>query len=130
MAVATDEYKNVYGHFGTATLFTVYSIENGTLAGKAELVNDGTGHDATVKRLIEEGVSVVICGGIGAPAMEGLMSAGILVIPGMQGDIDVAVSSYLDGSALASSEATCSSHDHGDGHADGEGCHCSGGCCH
>ena len=58
--------------------------------------------------------------------MEALMSAGILVIPGIQGDMDVAVASYLDGSISADSRATCSSHSH----EDGEGCHCSGGCCH
>lgn len=124
IAVATDEQKNVYGHFGTATLFTVYSMKDGVLEGKSELKNDGTGHDATVAKLIAEDISVVICGGIGAPAMESLMAAGVLVIPGIQGDIDVAVSSFLDGSISAGSTPTCSSHE------EGEGCNCNGGCCH
>lgn len=126
IAVAADENRNVYGHFGTASRFVVYTIENGALTGKEELQSAGDGHEGAVRRLTEAGISVVICGGIGAPAMEALMSAGILVIPGIQGDMDVAVASYLDGSISADSKATCSSHDH----EDGEGCHCSGGCCH
>lgn len=126
IAVAADENRNVYGHFGSASRFVVYTIENGALTGKTELQSAGDGHDGAVRRLTEEGISVVICGGIGAPAMEALMSAGILVIPGIQGDIDVAVGSYLDGSISADSKATCSSHDH----EDGEDCHCNGGCCH
>lgn len=124
IAVATDENKNVYGHFGSATLFTVYSMKDGVLVEKSELKNDGTGHDETVKKLLAEDISVVICGGIGAPAMQSLMSEGVLVVPGMQGDIDVAVSSFLDGSISADTTPTCTSHE------DGEECNCSGGCCH
>lgn len=135
IAVATDENKNVFGHFGSCKLFTVYSMENGRLLEKKELVNEGCGHVETVAAMEAEGVEVVICGGIGGPAMAGLMEKGIMVVPGVQGDIDVAVSSLLDGSLSADSTPTCTSHEHGDG----EGCHCGGheedgcgcgGCCH
>ena len=40
---------------------------------------------------------MVICGGIGIEAMEGLMSKGILVMPGAEGDVDVVTAAYLDG---------------------------------
>lgn len=138
IAVTTDENKNVYGHFGSATLFTVYTLEDGKLVEKKELANAGDGHTNTVENLVKEGVSVVICGGIGGPAMQGLLNKGILVIPGASGDIDVAVASYLDGSLTANNAPTCNHHDHEDGdctcaehheHEEG-GCHCGGGCCH
>lgn len=137
IAVTTDENKNVYGHFGSATLFTVYTLEDGKLVEKKELANAGDGHTSTVENLVKEGVSVVICGGIGGPAMEGLLNQGILVIPGAKGDIDVAVAGYLDGSLTANNAPTCNHHDHEDGectcaeheHEEG-GCHCGGGCCH
>jgi len=122
IAVATDENKNVFGHFGGCKKFTVYSMENGKLVGKSVLENEGLGHAQTVAALIAEGIEVVICGGIGGPAMESLMEHGIMVVPGVQGDIDVAVSSLLDGSLTAGNEPTCSSHDHH--HEDGEGCGC------
>ncbi len=137
IAVATDENQNVYGHFGSATLFTIYSFEEGRLVEKKAFTNEGIGHSATVEALVKEDVSVVICGGIGGPAMEGLLQKGIIVIPGVQGDIDVAVSSFLDGSLSPDNVPTCDHHDHegGDcncgGHGDDHGgCHCGGGCCH
>ena len=142
IAVATDENKNVFGHFGSCKTFTVYSMENGKLVGKSVLENEGLGHAQTVAALIAEGIEVVICGGIGGPAMQSLMEHGIMVVPGVQGDIDVAVSSLLDGSLSSGNEPTCSSHDHDHHHEDGEECGCGcgghdeeggcgcGGCCH
>ena len=136
IAVTTDENKNVYGHFGSATLFTVYTIEDGKLVEKKELANAGTGHASTVATLVNEGVKVLLCGGIGGPAMQGLLQEGILVIPGLQGDIDIAVSSYLDGSLIASNTPTCDHHEHEDGacncgdDSEEEGCHCGCHCCH
>ena len=137
IAVTTDENKNVYGHFGSATLFTVYTMEDGKLVEKKEIANEGTGHVTTVETLVNECVNVLLCGGIGGPAMQGLLQKGILVIPGLQGDVDVAVSSYLDGSLTASTTPTCDHHDHEDGEGcncgeDGEeeGCHCGCHCCH
>lgn len=138
IAVATDENKNVFGHFGSCKTFTVYSMENGKLIGKSELYNDGCGHAETAATLIAAGIEVVICGGIGGPAMAALMEHGIMVVPGVQGDIDVAVSSLLDGSLNAGNEPTCSSHNQEE--SEGCGCGCDGpdeeggcgcgGCCH
>lgn len=136
IAVTTDENQNVYGHFGSATLFTVYTLTDGKLVEKKSFENAGTGHTATVEALVKEGVQVVICGGIGGPALNGLLQQGIVVIPGVQGDIDVAVNSFLDGSLMASNTATCSHHDEEDGEcscggdcSEEGGCGC-GGCCH
>ena len=64
IAVTTDENKTVYGHFGSAELFTVYTLEDGKLVEKKELANAGDGHTNTVENLVKEGVSVVICGGL------------------------------------------------------------------
>lgn len=123
IAVTTDENRNVYSHFGTATRFTIYTMKDGILLEKQELINEGTGHEATVEKLLQEDISVVICGGIGGPAMQSLMNAGVLVVPGIQGDVDVAVNSFLDGSLSAGTAPTCSSHESGQE----SGC---GGCCH
>ena len=82
----------------------------------------------SIDLLKEMGVNVVICGGIGSAAMGLLMDEDILVIPGMQGDIEVAVASYLDGATIPSTEANCDHHDHGDGEHNCGGCSC--GSCH
>ncbi len=126
IAVTTDEENNVFGHFGHCERFTLYSMSDGILMAKTALNTDGNGHEAMVQVLVENNVKVLICGGIGRGAMEALLAAGITVIPGMTGDIDVAVAGFLDGSLKESAEPNCSTHDSGDCSCDG-GC---GGCCH
>ncbi len=60
-------------------------------------------------------------------AMEGLMEAGILVIPGAQGDADVVTAAYLDGSLSGDDSALhCGHHGHQGEGSNGE---CSNGEC-
>ncbi|MCR5153730.1 MAG: P-loop NTPase [Lachnospiraceae bacterium] len=112
IAVATDEKGNVDGHFGKAKLFTVYNIKEDKLTGKESLTCDGNGHEGAVKLMKEAGITAVLCGGIGEEAMSELMKAGIMVVPGASGDIDVVVSTFLDGSLFGggsvNDEPTCS----------------------
>ena len=110
IAVATDENNNVFQHFGKTQTFTIYEIEGKDLKSKNTITSKGEGHSELVTLLSENNINVVICGGIGLHAMEGLMEAGMLVIPGAQGDIDVVTASYLDGSLQASDSPTCDHH--------------------
>jgi Mrp family chromosome partitioning ATPase/predicted Fe-Mo cluster-binding NifX family protein len=125
IAITTDEKNNVFGHFGKTERFTIYELEGKELIGKTTLSSNGSGHSALVELLAGENVNVLICGGIGMGALEGLMAAGILVIPGATGDVDVVAASYLDGTLSASEGSTCDHH-HDHNHGDGEGC--SGNC--
>lgn len=124
IAVTTDENNNVYGHFGTCTNFTIYEIDGTKLNTKSKLDASGSGHSAIANLLIENEVDVLICGGIGAAAMNMLLEAGILVVPGQQGDIDVTVASYIDGSLRTSDTATCGGHEEGEACSCGESCGC------
>ena len=129
IAVTTDENHNVFQHFGHCADFTVYEIEGSSFVSKTAVKNTGEGHEQTAEFLKELGVNVLVCGGIGSGAMAALMEDDILVIPGMQGDIDVAVAAYLDGSSQPSNQPNCNHHDHDHDHE--EGCGCGGGChCH
>lgn len=125
IAVTTDDEGNVFGHFGHCEKFTLFHMNNGQLVGKEEITNAGHGHTDTANLLIGKQVKVLVCGGIGSAAMDMLLEAGILVVPGAEGDINVAVASFLDGSLAAGTTSNCGSHDHEDG-----GCCCGGGCCH
>lgn len=98
IAVPTDGKNNVFGHFGKTTEFTLYEIKDNKLTGKTLLGAEGEGHGKNVEMMKKEKINVVICGGIGMEAMEGLMAGGILVVPGAAGDADVAAAAYLDGS--------------------------------
>ena len=128
IAAATDEDGNVSGHFGHCECFTIYTLENGSLQNRVTVKPEGGGHAAMAGFLKDRGVNVVICGGIGGPAMQMMMEAGILVVPGMQGDVDVAVAAYLDGSAGASYDSNCD-HSACPSHEEGEDCTCAGRCC-
>ena len=105
-------------------------MENNSLITQTVLTYSSTGHAETTSMLIDAGVKVVICGGIGSAAMGMLMEEDVLVIPGMQGDIMVAVASYLDGTIETIGQATCGHH-HGEheGHSCSDG-GCSCGSCH
>lgn len=124
IAVATDESNNVFQHFGKTERFTVYEISGKELISKSTLSSNGSGHSELVTLLTEQKVNVLICGGIGMGAMEGLMEAGILVIPGATGDVDVAAAAYLDGSLAESSLPTCDHHDHDHEENCGGTCNC------
>lgn len=120
IAVTSTESGNVHEHFGRCETFTIYELEGDNLIHREVLKNTGSGHEEVANFIKELGANVVICGGIGAPAMQLLMEAGILVIPGMQGDVDIATASYLDGAIYTEeAESSCGS----------GGCSsCAGGC--
>lgn len=59
--------------------------------------------------LEEQGVNVLICGGLGGGAQTALAEAGIEVCSGASGDADQAVESYLKGE-LASAGVNCDHH--------------------
>lgn len=99
IAVASDENNNIFKQFANCKKFTIYEVTDKLLTGKKIITVEEEG-DATLTTLLKEhGVGVVICDGIGIHALETLMAADILVVPGMLGDIDVAVASYLDDSS-------------------------------
>lgn len=127
IAVTTDEENNVFQHFGHCKRFTLYTMSDGILMAKSVLETDGNGHEAMAQVLAEKNVKVLLCGGIGMGAMQALMAADVLVVPGLSGDIDVAVAGFLDGSLSTSTEPNCSTHEAGGCDCDGGSC---GGCCH
>lgn len=92
---------------------------------------DGKGHGALATFLKENGVDVVICGGIGGGAQNALSEAGIKWYGGVKGDCNQAVISLLVGKLDYNPDAKCDHHDHehDEGHTCGD--HgCGGNCNH
>lgn len=124
IAIPTDGNNNVFGHFGKAAEFTLYEIKDNELVGKTILSAAGEGHSKTVEMMKREKINVLICGGVGMEAMEGLMTGGILVIPGASGDADAAAAAYLDGSLQENEgKATCACQGGEHEHEGGCSCH-------
>lgn len=126
IAITTDEDHTVFQHFGKCPSFTIYNIEDGKLSSQQVLDAGDTGHEALAELLAKEQVEVLICGGIGAGAMNALMENQIMVVPGQQGDIDVVTQAFLDGTLMMSTTPNCDHHHEDEGHSCE--CGCSGGC--
>lgn len=126
----TYDNGNVFQHFGKSESFKVYEVENGQVVSSEVIGSNGTGHGALAGLLAEQGVDVLICGGIGGGAQAALAEAGVELCSGAQGDADAAVEAYLK-DELTSAGATCDHHDHEEGHSCGgheEGGSCGGSC--
>ena len=124
----------IFQHFGKTESFKVYEVEDNKVVSSEVIGSNGTGHGALAGLLAEQGVNVLICGGIGGGAQTALTEAGIELCAGAQGNTDQAVESYLKGE-LVSSGANCDHHHHEEGHScdsheEGHSCgdSCGGGC--
>ncbi len=123
-------HKNgeVFQHFGHTEEFKVYEIENQEILSSEVISTEGSGHEALAVFLAEQGIRVVICGGIGSGAQAALDEAGIELCAGAEGNADEAVASYLKGE-LVNTGVNCDHH--GEGHSCGsheEDGHCGHGC--
>ena len=130
----TYDNGEIFQHFGKTESFKVYEVEDNKVVSSEVIGSNGTGHGALAGLLAEQGVDVLICGGIGGGAQTALTEAGIELCAGAQGNTDQAVESYLKGE-LVSSGVNCDHHHHKEGHScdsheEGHSCgdSCGGGC--
>ena len=122
----TYDNGNVFQHFGKTESFKVYEVEDQKVVSSEVISSNGSGHGALAGLLAEQGVDVLICGGIGGGAQAALSEADIELCAGAQGNTDEAVEAYLKGE-LVSSGVNCDHH--GEGHSCGhheEGHSCGG----
>lgn len=134
----TYDNGEVFQHFGKTESFKIYNVEDNTVVSSEIIGSNGTGHGALAGLLAEQGINVLICGGIGGGAQAALTEAGIELCAGAQGNTDQVVEAYLKGE-LESSGVNCDHHhheedhscgDHESGHSCGDSCGsgCGGSC--
>ena len=128
----TYENGKVFQHFGKTESFKIYEVEDNQIVSSEVISSNGSGHGALAGLLAEQGIDVLICGGIGGGAQAALADAGIELCAGAQGDTDQAVEAYLKGE-LVSSGVNCDHHGEGQScghHEEGHSCgdSCGGGC--
>lgn len=119
----THENGEIFQHFGHTAEFKIYEINDNKIA-RTDVIGTGTsGHGALSGMLAAIGVSVLICGGIGAGAQTALGKVGISIYGGVNGNADKAVEAFLEGKLQYNPDAKCDHHDHGDDHECGDhGC--------
>lgn len=126
----TCENHQVFQHFGHTPGFAVFEAESGRIISEKELCSGDSGHGALAALLAEERVDVLICGGIGAGAVNALKSAFIMVVGGAEGDVREVAQAFIDGTLKVREDFHCNHHHHGEEHTCGShGCG-SGGCRH
>ena len=126
----TYDNGEVFQHFGRTESFKIYEVEDNKVVSSEVISSNGTGHGALAGLLAEQGVNVLICGGIGGGAQTALAEAEIDLCAGAQGNVDEVIETYLKGE-LESSGVNCDHHHHEEGHSCGsheEGHSCGDSC--
>jgi predicted Fe-Mo cluster-binding NifX family protein len=98
-------------HFGQSREFLIATVENGKVVEEKEISGESLQHNhAGLSGLfLQEGVSLVITGGIGQPALNALTENGLQVIRGASGSCDEILKKYLQGE-LTDRNVTCNHH--------------------
>lgn len=98
-------------HFGQSREFLIATVENGQVVEEKEISGELLQHNhAGLSGLfLTEGVSLVITGGIGQPALNALNENGLQVIRGASGRCDEVLGKYLRGE-LTDKNITCNHH--------------------
>ena len=124
----TYENGEVFQHFGHTKEFKFYTVEDKKIVDSEIVPTMGSGHSMLADFLLLNGVTVLICGGIGGGAQMALAEAGIKLYGGVSGEADAAVNALLASALAYDPNVRCDHHDH----AHGEGGHTCGehGCGH
>ncbi len=107
VAIPTDDGQTISRHLGQAKTFQVLALENGRITGsetraKASHQHREHAHAEGVhpgQQMVETiaDCQVLICGGMGMPAYDRAINAGLAVFLTRQTQIDAALQAYLAG---------------------------------
>mgnify|MGYP000845307323 CR=1 FL=1 len=110
IAVASEQ-EMVAEHFGHCANFNIFEVENGQITKTETLANPGHKPGFLPNFLHDQGVKVIISGGMGGGAIEIFEEKGIKVITGARGLAKTAVEQYVQGQ-LQSTNTVCQEHQH------------------
>lgn len=115
MKIAIPELNGeVNQHFGRSTSFAIAEINNSQLVNIEVLSATGLQHNhvGVAELLKENGVSVVIAGGVGAGMVSALQGSGFEVLRGATGNIKQVAEIYARGEFVSSGDICNHDHDH------------------
>ena len=123
VAICFDKGR-VFQHFGHTKEFKIYEI-NDKVEGFYYVSSNGEGCSTLVPILKANHVNVLVCGGLGQGAFNHLTEAGIIVVSGVEGEVDEVIGELIQGTLKHSSEPNCDHHDHDENchHDDHKCCH-------
>lgn len=121
----TYESGLIFQHFGHTSEFKIYEVRDQDVIASHIVSAEGFGHGALAGFLQQQGVDILICGGIGGGAQMALANAGVRLYGGVCGDADDAVQAFLSGELEFNPYVRCNHHDHACGSHS-----CAGHTCH
>lgn len=101
----------VFQHFGHCPSFLVCEVENQHIISQKMLDTSEHGCSLLANFLKENGIDVVICGGIGGGAKNHIESCGMKLLPGASGNAIEQVENYLSGTLVYDENTECDHHD-------------------
>lgn len=114
IAVPVTENNEIDDHFGHCESYSIYTIldTNAIIATESIEAEPGCGCKSNIANILaDNGVKVMLAGGIGSGAINKLNKAGIDVVRGCSGNPTDSVNLFLQG-LLTDSGESCSAHEH------------------
>lgn len=114
IAVPVKSDNQIDSHFGHCEFFKIYTITDEKIVHSVEKMDSpqGCGCKSNIASVFQqEGVKVMLAGGIGDGAVNILNAHGIEVVRNCSGDVTELVARYLDGQ-IADGGNNCSAHEH------------------
>ncbi len=108
IAVPVTVNNKVDNHFGHCDFYEVYSVsDEGKIVERKTIPSlQGCGCKSDIASVLaDDGVSVMLAGGIGTGAIKVLNNAGIAVFRGCAGDASKIVEKYISGNLVDSGES-------------------------
>lgn len=115
----TYENGNIFQHFGHTKQIKIYNVDNKKIVDEIIIDTLESGHGAIVDLLSDNGVDVLICGGIGGGARIALDDANIKLYGGVSGSAEAALKALIDGNLEYNENVICSHHEN-ENHSCGE----------
>lgn len=112
IAVAS-EGNMVTGHFGHCEQFWIFDEQEGKIVGEEAVANPGHRPGFLPNFLNDQGVNVIISGGMGGGAISIFNEKNIEVVVGAEGESKDMATRYLNGD-LKSTGSVCHEHSHAD----------------
>ena len=114
IAVPTKENNQIDAHFGHCEFYQIYTIsdQNQVISNERMDSPQGCGCKSNIAEVFEnEGIKIMLAGGIGDSAINKLNAHGVNVIRNCQGDVTELVQLYLAGK-VTDGGSNCAAHGH------------------
>ena len=124
--VIPSQDKKLCGHFGHCEYFTLAEVNDDSkeIMKIEEFIPEGGVSCQSAGLIAEQGVDVVLAGGMGGRPLQVFAQNGIKVITGCpEKDVREVISEFLSGSLCVGENSCGGGHHHCHGHGESGGCH-------